>query len=285
VHFWNSQALLTSLVVVGALVQAFLVVVMHKRNQRSTYPVFFAYNAFASLSGLLLAAGCSSLGSSSTVYFYSFWVVTTALMLFEFGVVYEMFVHAVKPYAGLTDLVKLLFRWAAAFLLLAAALTAFATSGVGMAKCIQAVVYLSRGLRLMECGMLLLFFLFERKLNLSWRSPAVAAALGLSTCAAIGLGLTFFRAKFQSSSTGWDLIENGAYLLVVSGWVWCFQLPAPARRNVLDSPSRLIFQRWNETLITSPFVGQGNLAMASADSFLPNVERAVERVMARKMTQ
>jgi hypothetical protein len=44
----------------------------------------------------------------------------------------------------------------------------------------------------------------------------------------------------------------------------------------------LIFQRWNEALIS--YQHGGDLAFAPSESFLPSVERTVERVMARKMT-
>jgi hypothetical protein len=54
---------------------------------------------------------------------------------------------------------------------------------------------------------------------------------------------------------------------------------------VLDSPSRLIFQRWNEALST--YTARGEIAMAAngVNSFLPGVEETVDRVLARKMVQ
>lgn len=76
-----------------------------------------------------------------------------------------------------------------------------------------------------------------------------------------------------------------SYMATFGFWLVIFALPEPARKTVQDSPMRLVFQRWNDTLLSTPFAGQNNLAMASMDSFLPNVERTVERVMARKMTQ
>jgi hypothetical protein len=41
-------------------------------------------------------------------------------------------------------------------------------------------------------------------------------------------------------------------------------------------------QRWNEALVSYSYRDSGAAAMA-VDSFLPSVEKTVERVMARKM--
>ena len=82
------------------------------------------------------------------------------------------------------------------------------------------------------------------------------------------------------------MIENACYFAgVVAFWSVSLARPEPAHKNVLDSPSRLIFQRWNEALVS--YGNRGELAMASnsVESFLPGVEQTVERVLARKMVQ
>jgi hypothetical protein len=54
---------------------------------------------------------------------------------------------------------------------------------------------------------------------------------------------------------------------------------------VLDSPSRLIFQRWNEALTTYSVRGEMAFAASGVESFLPGVEQTVDRVLARKIVQ
>ena len=83
-------------------------------------------------------------------------------MVLEFAVLYELLVNALKPYSALIDLGKMLFRWAAVFLVLAALLTALATTGSGSNKMVAACELLQRTVRLMQCGLLLLF--------LGWKS-------------------------------------------------------------------------------------------------------------------
>ena len=213
-----------------------------------------------------------------------YWVLNTILMLLEFGIMYEVFVHAVQPYAGLIDLAKMLFGWAALFLLLAASLTAFSTGGSHLLKCVAATAYLDRGLRMMQCGLLILFFLFEKRLGLSWRSYSVCTALGLGIVAASELSITFLRTEYPAWGLSLDLVANAVYFGTVLAWVACFRLPQPERKTVLDSPAKLIFQRWNDALLATPFANHGGTAVAQMDSFLPNVEKTVERVMARKMS-
>ena len=278
------HTLWTSMVVCLAtsVAQALLLVVMAKKGLRRYFPIFFAYNAVYAATNVLLTLVDVTLGPGS-LYFYLYWVLNAALMALEFGIMYEVFVHAVKPYAGLIDLAKMLFGWAALFLLLAAGLTAFSTAGSHLTQCAAGIAYLDRGLRMMQCGILILFFLFERRLGLSWRSHSVSAALGLGIIAATGLSITFFRNQHPEWNLFYDLSENIIYFATVMTWVICFRLPQPERKTVLDSPAKLIFQRWNDALLATPFVAQGGAAAAQMDSFLPNVEKTVDRVLARKM--
>jgi hypothetical protein len=287
VHPSTLQWLTIAICLTTAAAQAGLLVVLSKKGLRKSFPVFFAYTAISAVMPFAITPVFLSRGPSSVLYFYTVWGLNSIAMLLEFGIMHEVFVYVVKPYSGLIDLTRMLFRWAVVFLLMAAVLTAVATTGSGLARCIAAaMVYVERGLRLMQCGMLLLFFIFERRLGLSWRSHAVSAAMGLSISAAAGLTLTYFRVRYPAWGAGFDVVEDGVYFTVVIIWLICFYLPQPARKNVLDSPARLIFQRWNEALMATPLVSSSNLALASnsQESFIPSVEKAVERVMARKMT-
>lgn len=272
-------------IIVTALVQAAIVAVLIKRNKRAEFPVFFWYNALAVAGALLLLVADLAKASVAT-YFYLFWIVNALLMFIEFGVMYEIFVKALKPYSGLIDLGKMLFRWAGVFLLLASALTAAATADTRAAKCVAAVSLLERGLRLMQCGLLLLFFLFERRLGLAWRSHTVGIGLGLGLSAAFSLSSSYLHTRFTQWGSTLDLLNFTQYLAIVSFWAVCFYAPEPERNNVLDSPSKLIFQRWNDVLTTTRLSGAtAGASLGSLNSFLPNVEQTVERVLARKIIQ
>jgi hypothetical protein len=280
----TSEFITNGLVVLTAAVQAGILAIMIKRGKRSEFPVFFWYNAMAVLTAVVLLAAHSA-NLTITQYFYLYWGLNTVAMLFEIGVMYEIFVKALKPYSGLIDLGKMLFRWAAAFLVLAATITSFAGHNGLMDRCMAATNQFERSLRLVQCGLLLLFFLFERRLGLSWRSPAISIGLGLGLYASLGLSSSFMHVRMPQWSTGLDYLDYSQYLVVVAFWGVCLYMREPERKTVHDAPSKLIFQRWNDVLVSSRFPVASATASIGMDSFLPNVEQTVERILARKLVQ
>lgn len=277
----QTQWLLIAVAIIIAGVQAFTLRILNQRKLRSDFPVFFRYSVFCTI-------GCAitliPFVVSCPQYFYVYWVLTAITMILEFGVLYELLVNALKPYSALIDLGKMLFRWAAVFLILAALLTAFATAGSGNNKIIAASELLQRTVRLMQCGLLLLFFGLEKRLGLSWRTHSMSIALGLGIYAGVDLSTTYLIDRLPALTGVFQILTNLVYLGAASLWAYSLAKPEPARSNVLDSPSRLIFQRWNEALNT--YSVRGEMAFASgAESFLPGVEQTVERVLARKIIQ
>lgn len=264
-------------------VQIATLLILSKRKLRSEFPIFFRYTACsASVSGLAFIAYVITCGCSD-YYNYLYWVGNGLLMCLQFGVMYEIFVNALKPYSALIDLGKMLFRWAAVFLLFAAVLTGFATNGSETNRIFAAENLMERSLGLMQTGLLLLFFAFERRLGLSWRNYSMTIALGLGTLAGFTLSTSYIGNRYPEMGQNLGFAANIAFMIVVSFWAMAFRRPEPARKNVLDSPTKLIFQRWNEALLSTPLIQDRNAAMASVESFLPGIEKTVDRVMARKV--
>lgn len=278
----QTQLTLIAVGVVIAGVQTYTLRILSRHKLLAEFPAFFRYSAFC-------AAACAV----SLVpyvffcpqYFYIYWALNAVTMVLEFAVLYELLVNALKPYSALIDLGKMLFRWAAVFLILAALLTAFATTGSGNNKIIAASELLQRTVRLMQCGLLLLFFGLEKRLGLSWRTHSMTIALGLGVYAAVDLSSTYLIDRLPALTGFFQISTNLVYLGAVSLWAYSLAKPEPARSNVLDSPRRLIFQRWNEALLTHSVRGELAFASNGMESFLPGVEQTVERVLARKIVQ
>lgn len=273
-----------SLATIGAVLQIGILYTMKKRNVRSQFPVFFNYNIYV-ISAILINYVTNYLCTCLALISWIYPILSFLLIGFEFALMYEIFVSALKPYSALIDLGKMLFRWAGAFLLVAAILTAFSTQSPSVDRISVALNILERSMRLMECGLLLLFLLFERKLGLSWRSTGMSIALGLGTSAAAGLVSLYLQSRFPQQSTVFYLGENVCYFAGVVFWFVSLRMPVTSRSNVLDSPSRLIFQRWNEALLTHTVRGEMAFATGGMESFLPGVEQTVDRVLARKIVQ
>jgi hypothetical protein len=214
-------------------------------------------------------------------YFYTYWSINAIGMLLGFGVLYEVFVNALKPYAAVIDLGKMLFWWAALFLLLAGAMTALGVGGNQTSKIGAAMNLMDRSIGLMQCGLLLLLLVFEKRLGLSWRNYGFSIALGLGTFAAADLIVSLVSTRLPGHD--YATISSVLSSAVLLFWTFNLMRSEPQRKNILDSPSRLIFQRWNEALAATP-LGNGDVALP-VDSFIPGVEQAVDRVLARRLTQ
>ena len=142
-----------------------------------------------------------------------------------------------------------------------------------------------RTVRLMQCGLLLLFFGLEKRLGLSWRTHSMSIALGLGIYAGVDLSTTYLVDRLPALTVPFQIFTNLVYLGAASLWAYSLAKPEPVRSNVLDSPRRLIFQRWNEALLTHSVRGEMAFAGSGMESFLPGVEQTVERVLARKIVQ
>jgi hypothetical protein len=282
VQISQSQWILIAVAVIGASVQAYTLRILSSRKLRAEFPIFFRYSGFCVVAGL---ASLIPFVYYCPQYFYMYWALTGVTMILEFGVLYELLVSALKPYSALIDLGKMLFRWAAVFLVLAALLTAVATAGTGHNRIVAAVDLLQRTVRLMQCGMLLLFLGLEKRLGLSWRTHSMSVALGLGIYAAVDLSITYMIDRLPAMAGSLQILPNLVYVGAACFWAFSLAQPEPSRKNVLDSPSRLIFQRWNEALVSYSHRGELALSSSAMDSFLPGVEQTVDRVLARKMIQ
>ncbi|HEY6253848.1 MAG TPA: hypothetical protein VI685_28155 [Candidatus Angelobacter sp.] len=256
-------------------------VAMIKRGRRSEFPAFFN---FVLWNCLATAAFQTCPRFFPQHYETVYWFATAVSMLLSLWIFYEAFVTILKPYSGIIDLGKILFWWAAVFLFVAGLVTALSTSGSHYSKMCAVILLLEHCVQLMQCGMLLLLLAFESRLGISWRGYPMCIGLGLGLFAAWDLTGTYLLDRFPAWQNGFDILNNLVVLGTYSYWLIALLLPAPERKTAADSPSRLILQRWNEVLLTTPLVARKNQAVFSpVESFLPGVEQTVERVMARKM--
>lgn len=267
------------LALAGIAGPVFVLLVMIRRGLRSKFPLFFNYLI------LYICISCVGLAAyfySCSLFFHVSWILGTLMMVMEFGVIYEVLTNTLKSYSALVDLAKILFWWAALFLLLTGLITAFATNGQQDTRLFAALGVLEHCIRLMQCGLLLFLLVFEARLGVSWRNHGVAIAVGLGSYAAIDLTLSYIT---WISARASYFVGAGAFIGALAIWGCALAMREPQPKSVLDTPARLIFQRWNEALMTTTLIGRNGeiAAMSPVESFLPGVERTVERVMARKM--
>jgi hypothetical protein len=263
--------------------QVLLLVIMAKRKLRTQFPIFYNYTILMLLVTIALQIAARWFFRE---YSFVYWTSTGLTMLLGFGVLYEVFVNILKPFSAVIDLGKMMFRWAALFLLITALITALATTGSKTTKLCTAILLMEHCIQLMQCGFLLLLLAFETRLGLSWRSHGMCIALGLGVFASTDLLLTYLYNKFPAWQNSLDMTNGMIALGLFAFWTIGLMLPEPERKSAQDSPTRIILQRWNEALSATPISNTiSEVAFAPAESFIPGVERAVDRILARKMVQ
>jgi hypothetical protein len=271
--------------------QSFILVLMLKRKLRPEFPLFFQYtliNSFALCAAIILRAS----PIQQAWFPYADWVVSLVSIVFAFGVLYEVFINTLKPYSALMDLGRMLFRWTAVVVCVAAVITVFATLSIfatgkrpASLSSFEAIrLLVDHSLRLMQCGLLVLLLLFEKRLGLSWRSRGTAIALGLGCSAAVTLAASFLKGFIGSAAFRYDLelLNGGFYAAVTVFWAISLMRPETHVGNVLQSPNRVVAQRWNDAL-NARSNGNGELAFSNVDMFMPGIESVVERVLAKKI--
>ncbi|HJX84256.1 MAG TPA: hypothetical protein VJ723_07935, partial [Candidatus Angelobacter sp.] len=177
----------------GILLPVVLLGIMHARKIRVEFPIFFIYIAFLSLYEVVVLV--ASRGSYSQ-YFYSYYSLATVGLLLGFGVLYESVVQIMKPYSALADFAKMLLFWAGAFVFVASCLTAWSTGGTAVDRICAAILYVQKCVLLMQCGLLLLFLLFEKRLGVPWRSQGMCILLGLGMTAVLDLSMMYLSEHF-----------------------------------------------------------------------------------------
>lgn len=265
------------------VLQLLIVATLVRKKLHARFPIFFSFLIYLVVGNFALTVLNTRI--SGIHYYALFWTLGAVGMILGLGITYEVFLNVLKSYPELLDFSKVLFRGAAAFLFAASLLTALATNGSGAAKICAGINLFNNTVELVQCGLLLLVILFQSRLGLSWRTPAVCIALGIGCYAFLDMGssiLTQHAPAWQTFVDGTMLVFN---VLLFAGWMVVIHFSEPNRKVIQDAPARLILQRWNEVLLSTPLVARRSdeLAFAPVDSFIPGVEKTVDRVLSRKM--
>jgi hypothetical protein len=238
--------------------------------------------SFMGLNTLAVLLGFSVYLFAFKQYFFVYWTLSTVLMLLGLAVLYESFANILKPFSAVIDFGKMLFWWAGLFLLVAALLTATVTSGPSPKRIVAVVDLCDRCVHLMQCGLLMLLVLFQKRLNLSWRNAGMFVSLGLGTSAALDLIVSYGQARFPNRIAAFDMAYGISFVVILGFWAFRIMQLKSATQTT-PNPPRLILQRWNESLMSygyrEPAVATGT---GSMESFLPGIEKTVDRVLARK---
>jgi hypothetical protein len=221
----------------------------------------------------------------SWTYYAAYWTGTALQDIFMLPVLYEIFCAAFKPFAGLQDLAKVLFKWAAACIFFVG-FVVFVTMPASQPSKVNLLIVgvndFERIVRVMECGLLMFLFIGSQHLGVAKSNRVFGFALGFGVDAFFQLVLYSALASSHISKMP-RLAQLLPVVYYVSLLIWVGYLIQPERQRErvhipLDSP----LLRWNEVALA---LGHSTkVAINGApEPFMPTVERMVEQVMQKEM--
>ncbi|MGC8549416.1 MAG: hypothetical protein ACP5M4_06925 [Acidobacteriaceae bacterium] len=221
------------------------------------------------------------------IYFYAYWSLYLAGAVMIFFVIREIYSELMRPVPHLRKLGMMAFRWAIAISCIFAGIVLFSASFAPAHGFDGQLVYLAqlcyRSVSVLELCLLAFVALTIHSMGRSFRSPLFGIALGLGIEAAS----EFFSAsvvvwQHEKVWSAANLVTEAVIVAVLLTWTAYFLLPKPKESAVVmvvPEPSPLI--RWNDVAQalghSSPRVAAGN----SSGFFLQDVEKVVDRVLAR----
>jgi len=255
------------------VLQCIVAAVMLRRKLSRIMPMFFAYI----VSQIVIFAflfPTELLGSTqSWSYFYLYWATTAVSAVLGFMVIREIFRDVFRPFPALRDLGSLIFRWAGIVMALVGVVLMAAGSSDSQ-RVVQVVLALERGVRVVQCGLILFLLLFSTYLGLSWKNHSFGLALGFGAFAAVEMALMVYRSRVgYTGDVGISLVNMVAYNMSIAVWLFYLMRENPARRR---TEALLKPVRWNESLVDA-------LHPVTREAFLPMFEGIVDRALSRSV--
>ena len=256
-----------------AIVQLAIITAMFRNGSRKHFFMFWTYTIWQVL---LTATLMVVFPMGDLEYFFVYWAGAAMSAFLGFAVIYECFSEAMKPYETLRDLGRLLFRWAAIVMGIVGLVFVLSTpSGTEHTVLVRNILIVERAIRIIQCGMLLLLYLFSHHVGITWRNQLFGIVLGFGVFASLNLVMFSLRSRFgEDWNSGAAIFNSLSYLLTTGIW-GVYMLAPAAERTLVRNEAPLILERWNTEL-----AGINNPRPSPA-AFLPGLEEAVSRVMTR----
>lgn len=265
-----TKATMYVLWVAPVAVLAGIVLLMLRRNLRRGFPFFFTFACFHTFSFVILF---SLFHLSYKGYFYAFWVSGIIDSILGFLVMHEIFSLIFRPYDSLRELAAVLFRWAAAVLILVAIVVGASGEETAGSHIFSIILAFDRSLRVMQCGMVLFLLLFAAHVGLTKRHHVFGITLGFGVDASIQLIIATVRASVGPlAPVAFSFLASLSFGCAACLWAYYLRRPEPERQI---TPLREQANRWNFALCDA-------VNPAPQENFMSAVESAVERVLSKR---
>jgi hypothetical protein len=267
------------------ILQLLCVYLLYRRNLLQQFKFLASFFVFLTIKAGVLFVCYRYSSPQSWIYYSAYWVATAMADMFKIAVLYEIFCAAFKPFAGLQDLAKVVFKWAAASIFLVGFIvfvTNPSSQAIKYSWLINGVYNFERIVRVMECALLMFLYLGSQHLGVGKRNRVFGFALGFGIDAFCQL-LVYTAMTNAHVSKLHSLAQLPPVVYFVSLVIWVAYLVQPEpERGSLHIPVASPLLRWNEVALALGHSG-GQVALMNSEPFMPSVERMVEQVMQKEM--
>jgi hypothetical protein len=227
---------------------AVVAVLIYRRRLYREFPVFLVYTLYEIVEFVVLFTLVCIPSITGRQYAYAYLATLVFSIALRFGVVEEVVENLFRDHQFLKALPNRQLRWIK-IVLASAALLFAAYAPANGDRLMGGVFMASRGVAMIQCGLLLFLLCFSRFFGLSWRNYAFGIAFGLGILSTADLATFALRAELGAES--WtpflNTLTTGSYLVCVL--VWLGYLPAPERKPaLLPSVPAKELEDWNSEL-------------------------------------
>ncbi len=220
-------------------------------------------------------------GKIYTLGFFGAYFASTLLLFF---ICIEIFRAALSAFPGISKLAIVIFRWAAVVSVIVS-LTSVTYSHRGILLVMDISYSLMQSVSVLELCLLTFLCLSMNALRLTVRDLSFGIAFGFGLMCGGDFILATCSSRLASFADPVQYLYELVVLVTLAVWtVYCI-LPEPVRKPVLMPASSTIY-RWNEIASALGHTGTRVAVQQPANSFfLSDVERVVEKVLARNMKE
>jgi hypothetical protein len=217
-------------------------------------------------------------------YYFGFFATYLASTVLLFLICIEVFRSALSAFPGIAKLAIVIFRWAAVVSMIVS-LTSITYGHKGIFIIADISYGLMHSVSVLELCLLAFLCLSMNALRLTVRDLSFGIALGFGVMSSADFILASWISRVASPSLidPLQFVYESLILGTLAIWVVYCVIPEPARKPVLMPASSTIY-RWNEIASALGHTGTKVAVQQPANSFfLSDVERVVEKVLARNM--
>jgi hypothetical protein len=216
------------------------------------------------------------------IYYFGFFATYLASTVLLFFICIEVFRSALAAFPGIAKLAIVIFRWAAVVSVIVS-LTSISYAHRGLELIADICYGLMHSVSVLELCLLAFLCLSMNALRLTVRDLSFGIALGFGMICSADFILSSLMSHATSLTDPLQIVYEALILVTLATWMVYSIIPEPARRPVL-MPASSTIHRWNEIASALGHTGTQVAVQQPATSFfLSDVERVVEKVLARNM--